>query len=134
MESNIEGGRERRAVGIHDLQHQVTLRLDESQPVHLHFQWEGGLEVYTTPRSLPPGSPSGGPRILDFVREGEDWILTVEGDGGGRAEVFLRGEPVEALEDDVHLRQEGENVVALVLDFPNVSARQVRTIHLRRPG
>ena len=91
------------------------------------------LEVYGEPnQKLRRGSRSQGVRVLDFTRDGEAWVLTLEGQGGQEETLFLRGETVEA---DAGSVLQGENGAAiLTVPFPATGARVVRTISLRASG
>jgi len=118
--------------GLHDLQYEVSLLLSEDRPARLRFRWEGGLQVFTPPSLPTPGDRSGGVRILDFLREGDQWILTVEGDGGGAGVVNFRGETVVTPEGEVlEPSPAGSEIVSLRLAFPDTGARVVRTVRLR---
>ena len=118
--------------GLHDLQHQMTFFLSEEVPVRLNFQWDGGLSVFTPTSDHGPGDRSGGVRILDFVREGEEWILTLEGDGGGQGVVLLRGEGVVTPKGEVLRPSPGETDIFVYRpSFPDTGPRVVRTIRLR---
>jgi len=138
MEVDAEGGPRRQVEGRHDIRHEVTLNLAEGSPARLLFRWAGGLEVYSTiDTGLSPGVTSHGLRILDFAREEEAWVLTVEGDGGGRENVWLLGEAVET--DNARLGQRDDETgrSKLEIDFPAEGPRVVRTLRLRpmgRPG
>jgi hypothetical protein len=134
MGGNLGRGRGRQAQGPHDLQHEVTFTLREDYPVHLEFRWTGGLEVYQWhDGDLPPGSPSGGNRILDFTRDGEDWLVTMEGEGGARTGIHLRGENVEVVgteEARIGDSMEPEGRI-LMLELPDTGPRVVRTYRLQ---
>ncbi|MFH1764674.1 MAG: GH116 family glycosyl hydrolase [Gemmatimonadota bacterium] len=132
VDGNAEGGPGVQRRGRHEIQHEITFRLAEGSPVRLSFRWEGGLEVYPgfDPR-LSPGVSSRGPRILDFTRDGEDWVLTVEGEGGAGGTVFLQGVDVEADGGSIEPRQGEPGVSVLMVEFPNEGPRVVRTLRLR---
>ncbi len=131
MEGNPEGGRGRQEAGRHDIRHQLTFTLSERSSVRLRFEWDGGLEVYRgVDEELAVGSSSRGPRILDFTREGEVWLLTVEGEGGKEETVFLRGDAVETEGGRItRLGERGKSI--LEIPFPDSGPRVVRTIRLR---
>lgn len=131
MEGNPEGGRDRQEAGRHDIQHQLTFTPSERSSVQLRFEWDGGLEVYRgVDEELAVGSSSRGPRILDFTREGEVWLLAVEGEGGKEETVFLRGEAVETEGGRItRLGERGKSI--LEISFPDSGPRVVRTIRLR---
>ncbi|MBT8398208.1 MAG: hypothetical protein KJN92_14645, partial [Gemmatimonadetes bacterium] len=137
MEGAPDGTRSRIAEGPHDIQHSVTFTLREDTPITLEYQWTGGLEVFQRhPASLPPGSPSSGPRILDFTRDGEDWLLTVEGEGGTQDGLYLQGEPVVVVGPDnarIWTALDGDTR-GLWIDFPDSGPRVVRTVRLRPTG
>ncbi len=120
--------------GRHDLQLPVTVHLSEGDTVRLRFAWEGGLEVFPDfgPR-LRPGERSGGIRILDFTRGagGEDWSLTLEGDGGGTGSVLLRGEEIVPGEGVLSPIAGTDDMYRLTVSFDGGSSRVVRTVHLR---
>ena len=120
------------AILTDDLQHSLTFRLSAEQPARFRFRWQGGLEVAAlTPASLHAGSSSGGVRVLDFTRDGEGWVLSLEGDGGGRGEVLLRGEAVEAQGGSVSPLEDGIDTFLLTVDFPGEARRVTRIVHLR---
>jgi hypothetical protein len=134
MEGNLERGRGRQAQGPHDLQHQVTFTLTESQETRLRFQWEGGLEVFLRHAAeLPPGSPTSGVRILDFTREGEGWLVTLEAESGRGTGIELRGELVEVIgaeEAGIYpLGKPGQWLLGFQL--PGSGPREVKTFRLR---
>lgn len=122
--------------GRHDGELPVSLNLGGSHPpVRLRFSWEGGLEV--APRDLPvlaPGSPSGGVRILDFRREGDGWLLTLEGDEGSRGEVLLRGEPVRSQAGTLKALEGLPGAYLLEVDFPAGNPRPLLEVRLRPSG
>jgi len=133
MASNLEGVRSRQSVGRHDIQHELTFTLSEGQPVHLSFQWEGGLEVYREPHeTLDRGSRSRGPRILDFTREGDDWVLIVEGQGGSEETIYLRGVAVDADTGSVRTGEDGAGILSI--PFSRIGDRVVETVRLRATG
>ncbi len=118
----------------HEIQGRATFTLSEGTPVRLAFQWSGGLEVYTDlSQELLPGSISRGARILDFTREGEDWILVVEGEGGREESVLLMGEPVLAEVGRILPHVEG-GPWKLQIPFPESGSRVTRTIRIRSEG
>ena len=126
--------RGRSAVGPHDLQHEVAFELQEGMPIRLRYHWVGGLEVYQRlAPELKPGSPSQGIRILDFTRGGDDWLLTLEGEGGEGGRIFLQGVLVEAVAAGNALvgRLEEPGASFLQIEFPDSSPRVVQTIRLR---
>ncbi len=133
VEGSPQGSRSRQSQGPHDLQHEITVPLSGvGGPVRLHFRWEGGLEVLPfLPTPLRPGSKSGGVRILDFTRDGQAWVLTLEGDGGGQGLVFLRGEAVVAEGGTVTPEGTVPDGYLLTVAFPDTASRVVRTLHLR---
>jgi hypothetical protein len=101
------------------------------------------LEVFQRHgESLPQGSPSEGIRILDFTRDGDDWILTVEGDGGGEGEVYLQGDAVETVDNEEGVKSgpvrvlglEEPGLAILRLEFPPSTPRVTRTVRLRPAG
>jgi hypothetical protein len=118
--------------GPHDVQHEVTLVVSEGRPIRLHFRWEGGLRVFTPPSLLSPGDRSGGVRVLDFLKEGDQWILTVEGDGGGEGVVSFRGEAVVTPQGEVLEPSSAESdIFSHRLAFPDTGIRVVQTVRLR---
>lgn len=124
----------RETVERHEIQIRTAFTLSEGVPVHLAFRWTGGLEVHTDlSEKLLPGSTSRGPRILDFTREGDDWILVVEGEGGTEESVLLRGEATRPDIGRITLPVEGGPWV-LRVPFPDSGARVVRTIRLSPAG
>jgi len=138
VEGNIEAAEGRQETARHDVQHRLDISLGEGHPVYLTFRWVGGLEVYPTPdATLLPGSRSRGTRILDFRRDGEDWLLTVEGEGGTAGRVTLVGESVEPDLGRI-LRDEATEAMVVEVPFPADGPRVIRTVRLRprtqRPG
>jgi hypothetical protein len=135
LETNTEGKPGRQVEGPHDIRHEVTFSLTEGSPVRLLFQWAGGLEVYPTiDTGLTPGITSHGLRILDFGRDDDAWVLTVEGDGGSKEVVHLLGEAVEA--DGARLGQRDDETgrSELEIEFPSEGPRVVRTLRIRPVG
>jgi glycogen debranching enzyme len=116
--------------GIHDLQYEVVFQLSEETPAELQFRWDGGLELLPPPGRPEPGGASGGIRILDFTREGDDWILVVEGDGGTTQTVRLRGERIVTAEGQVEEMDGAPGITLLTLRFPDTGGRVVRQIRL----
>jgi glycogen debranching enzyme len=131
LEGNPEPSTDGVEEGRHDLQQRATFSLMEGRPVHLTFRWTGGLEVHPAPPArVMPGARSGGIRILDFRRDGEDWLLRVEGEGGREGRVMLAGEPVEPDVGQVTLDEEsGARILAI--PFPASSPRVIRIVRLR---
>jgi hypothetical protein len=118
--------------GPHDLQHEVTLRLPgRGASTRLRFTWEGGLEALpVVPARIPPGSTSQGVRVLDFTRDGDGWLLTLEGDGGQTGEVLLRGQPAYADHGDLSPAAGLPDGQRLTVEFPAGAPRTVRAIRL----
>ena len=82
-------------------------------------------------KGLAAGDASRGPRILDFVQDGDEWLLTVEGEGGVDETIFLKGQPVET--DDGRIRQlQGTEEWSLEIPFPPSAPRVARTLRLRK--
>jgi hypothetical protein len=141
MEGTLGGGRGRQDRSRHDELHELTFRMTEQRSVRLRFQWEGGLEVFPVlDRSLSPsGSGSSalsnsGVRILDFSLDGEEWILVLEGQGGTRGMVALRGEPVDAGGEGVSVEVQDTEGALLIVEFPPEGTRVVKTIRLNPIG
>jgi hypothetical protein len=132
---SMEGGPDHASVeireGRHDLEYEVTFPLMEEHPVHFGFRWEGGLSVFTPPAVPRPGDRSGGIRILDFVRQGEAWVLTVEGDGGRDGVVHLRGETVVTADGEVLGPTPESETFAYRVAFPDTAPRVQRILRLR---
>jgi hypothetical protein len=129
VSGNPERGGGRQTEGRHDTRHEVTFTLTEGRPVRLSFRWEGGLEVYREPNEqLRRGSRSKGPRVLDLTQDGEDWLLTVEGQGGVEEHIHLRGERVEP--DLGSVRPGAGEASVLTIPFPETGPRVVRTVRL----
>jgi hypothetical protein len=134
----VEGSPDARASlareGRHDAQYDITLRLTEDRPVLLLFHWDGGLSVSAPPSTHRPGDRSSGVRVLDFVQEGSDWVLTLEGDGGGEGLVHLRGEGVVTPEGAVLEAAPGAETFPYRVAFPDTAPRVVRTLRLSPLG
>jgi len=77
----------------HDVKLGVPVALDGAEHL-LEIEWTGGLEVIPPRIELRPGQRSAGLRIVDFLREGDAWRLTVEGSAGTTYRVGVKGEPV----------------------------------------
>jgi len=123
----------RRVTGRHDEQQHLTFSLMEGRPVRMAYRWTGGLEVYPPVDSdLRPGDRSRGVRILDFARDGADWLLTLEGEGGREERVVLVGEGVEADRGRITAGEEPGTAI-LSLAFPG-SGRVEQTVRLRPAG
>ncbi len=125
-----EAGRQRHAPGRHDLTHEVTLTLKEGLPTELHFAWEGGLVVAPPPGGLPLGAKSGGLRILDFLMDGEEWVLLLEGDGGTTHSVTVLGERVDTEDAELWQFKDSFGETTLRVAFPGVG-RVEKRVHLR---
>jgi hypothetical protein len=120
-----------RRQGLHDTQQEMEFTLRQGSPVRLSFQWVGGLEPYTEPRpSLSAGARSGGIRILDFLLDGQDWFLTVEGEGGTQESINLLGAAVTAEDEGAEVRREAPGRSLLLIRFPDGEGTVVRTIRL----
>lgn len=133
MDTNVQTGAGRQARGRHDQTHELTFLLQEGHPVELRFSWEGGLEVVPPGGRTALGSRSDGLRVLDFTMDGEDWLLTLEGEGGRSQEIALRGGPLTSEEKGVSLTRDPSGATRLLVAFPG-SGRVRRTLRLRRPG
>jgi hypothetical protein len=133
MEANIQGGAGRSTGGRHDQIHETTFLLREGEPVELLFSWEGGLEVLPPGGPLPVGSRGGGLRVLDFTMDGEEWLLSVEGDGGTRPEILLHGSPVISREPGVFPASSLDETTRLLVAFPG-TGRVRRTVRLLPAG
>jgi hypothetical protein len=126
-----EGARGRRHRGLHDIQQEMGFTLQQGSPIRLFFGWEGGLEAYIGPRpDLSPGARSGGIRILDFQMDGDEWLLSVEGEGGTEEPVNLLGAMVAVEGEGVEVRREGEGRSVLLIRFPGGEPRVIRTVRL----
>jgi hypothetical protein len=92
--------------------------------------WTGGLSVETPRIHLVPGQQSGGLRIIDFVREEDSWLLTVDGQRGRRYAVHLFGERVQTgdgrIEWDEALKRN-----TLDIGFPEGTGRDIIVVRVR---
>jgi len=74
----------------HDVHAVVELELaDEAQ---IEIQYRGGVEVLAPAEGLRVGDSPTSLRVLDFRREGRDYLLMLEGHSGQRYDVELRTE------------------------------------------
>lgn len=137
---NIEvGGNQRGKSGIlhegrHDTQYSEALELEEGEPAILRIHWQGGLEVVPDVPELVTGTRSGGIRVLDFYRDGDLWMLELEGDGGSDGVVVLRGEQVVTDGSGVAVEWGEDDTGRLLVTFPESGKRTRRTIRLRATG
>ena len=74
----------------------ISFRLPEGRSAVVSIGWEGGLAIAPPRIDLEPGQRSTGLRIIDFEREGEGWLLTIEGTAGLEYTVDLYGTPVQS--------------------------------------
>ncbi len=129
--ASVGGARSRRDIGLHEIRQEMVFTLRQGSPVRLSFHWRGGLEAYVGPRpALSPGARSGGIRMLDFRMDGEEWVLSVEGEGGTEESVNLLGETVAVEGEGVEVRRETGGRAVLRIRFPDGEARVVRTVRL----
>jgi hypothetical protein len=137
---NIEvGGSQRDGTGTlhegrHDTQYSQALELKEGDPTILRIHWQGGLEVVPDVPELVAGVRSGGIRVLDFTRDGDLWMLELEGDGGSDGFVVLRGEQVVTDGSGVAVEWGEDDAGHLLVTFPETGERVQRTIRLRATG
>ena len=68
--------------------------------------------------------------FVDFLMDGEGWVLSVEGEGGTEESVHLLGSMVAVEEDGVEVLREGEGRSALRIRFPDGEPRVIRTVRL----
>ena len=57
------------------------------------IEYAGGLDVVAPAPDVQPGDPPTGLRVLDFRRDGADYVLELEGLGSRTYDLELRGEP-----------------------------------------
>ena len=74
----------------HDVHAIVELPLTSAAEVEIEYT--GGLEVSAPIETIEIGDQSSGLRVLDFVREGRDYILLVEGQPAATYSLTLRSE------------------------------------------
>jgi hypothetical protein len=79
------------APGPHDAVVTRTLHVVEGEPVFAQATWSGGLSVAAPLVDLVPGQPSTGVRVVDFIADGDDWLLELEGQAGSTYELRLYG-------------------------------------------
>ena len=92
--------------------------------------WTGGLAVEPPHIELKPGQQSEGLRIVDFVREGDAWSLTLDGLRGRRYTVHLFGQRVRTSDGGVEWDEELERN-ALDVGFPEGTGRTILVVRVR---
>ncbi|HEX7119552.1 MAG TPA: GH116 family glycosyl hydrolase [Longimicrobiales bacterium] len=94
----------------------VELELEDEALVEIEFR--GGVEVVPPPERLRLGQPSRGLRILDFRRDGRDYVLLLEGAAGRSYPLELRtAARLRRLRGATLVGQDGRTA-ALAVDFP----------------
>jgi hypothetical protein len=102
--------------GPHDGTLPVEVPLDGDEHV-VRITWSGGLEVAAPYVELTPGQESRGIRVVDFTRDGDGWLLTVEGERELTYPLVLRGIPVEVRDGPAEV---GERIASPDLTFLEV--------------
>ena len=74
----------------------LRIALTGGEPAEIAVTWEGGLAVAPPRIELEPGQRSTGPRVIDLEAEGDEWLLTVEGNAGREYDFALFGTAVNA--------------------------------------
>lgn len=69
----------------------VTIQVG-AEPVTVTHSWEGGLSVAAPRRTLNPGDPSVGVRVIDVAAMPGGWRITLEGRSGTTGELFIYGD------------------------------------------
>lgn len=73
---------------LHDVHPLVEFRLEEEALVEIEFR--GGVEIVLPKEEVLPGAESEGLRILDFRREGREYVIVAEGLPGKSYRLRLR--------------------------------------------
>ena len=114
---------------VHDLHAvaDVTLLRD----AHVEFHYTGGIEVIAPPERVEPGDASQDLKVLDFRREGREYVLLLEGVAGDSYTLQLRAEtPVRAAIGADSFEQ-GDDRVTLRVTLPQGVGHVRKTIRLR---
>ena len=81
----------------HDVHPVIELALDDDAEVEIEYR--GGVEVVAPREDVRVGDSPSSLRILDFRREGRDYVLLAEGRAGRQYDVLLRTErPVQSVQ------------------------------------
>ncbi len=108
----------------HDVHPLVELELEDEALVEIEFR--GGVEVVPPEERLRLGQPSQGLRILDFRREGRDFVLLLEGIAGRGYPLELRTpERIRGLRGATLAERTGERAT-LRVEFPAGAGEYVR--------
>ena len=75
---------------VHDLHAVAEVALLRDAQVEFHYT--GGIEVIGAPESVEPGDASRELKVLDFRREGRDYVLLIEGIAGDSYSLQLGAE------------------------------------------
>jgi hypothetical protein len=82
---------------VHDVHAMVELTLESDARVEIEYS--GGVEVLAPRETVQVGDSPSSLRVLDFRREGTEFVLLVEGQAGGRYDVWLRAQrPLQSVQ------------------------------------
>jgi glycogen debranching enzyme len=124
--------------GPHDGQVTRRLHLEAGRSASVAVTWKGGLSVEPPTVHLVPGQESTGVRVVDFTKEGDGWLLELEGQAGRTYTLDLYGERpsvARASGADARLGADEPSAVGarhpLQVRFPAGEGRVEAQVHLR---
>lgn len=109
-----------------------------AEPVTVTHTWEGGLLVAVPRRTLTPGDPSLGLRVVDVAAISGGWRIALEGRAGAAEELLIYGDRPAAVEG-ADLLDHARGAGRLRVRFPGAPApvapaTVVVREHVPKPG
>jgi hypothetical protein len=108
----------------HDVHAMIELTL--SAAAEIEIEYDGGIEVSAPEETLRLGDPSTALRVLDFRRDGRDYVLLVEGTGTNTYSLELRAETRVRSVTGADLVSQANQRVQLRLQTAAATAQVVR--------
>jgi glycogen debranching enzyme len=99
----------------HDVHPVVELTVDDQAQVEIEYS--GGVEVLAPAETVKVGDSPASARILDFRKDGDEYLLLVEGLSGRRYDIMLRAGGVAAVQRATVLPA-ASGLVRLGVDIP----------------
>lgn len=114
---------------VHDLHAvaDVTLLRD----AHVEFHYAGGIEVMGPPERVEPGDASRDLKVLDFRREGREYLILVEGVAGESYVLQLRAETTVRSAIGADSFEQGDERITLRVTLPQGNGYTRKAIRLR---
>jgi hypothetical protein len=114
---------------VHDLHAvaDVTLLRD----AHVEFHYAGGIEVMGPPERVEPGDASRDVKVLDFRREGREYLILLEGVAGESYVLQLRAETTVRSAIGADSFEQGDERITLRVTLPQGSGYTRKAIRLR---